>query len=60
LHDRSINVVSALGSGTTFSFQLPVKSSVWIFFNTPAQADGVLKNIIKKLSFRDQPVIFQH
>jgi hypothetical protein len=28
LHDRSINVVSALGSGTTFSFQLPVKSSV--------------------------------
>jgi len=28
LHDRSINVVSALGSGTTFSFQLPVKSSI--------------------------------
>jgi two-component system OmpR family sensor kinase len=28
LHDRSINVVSALGSGTTFSFQLPVKSAV--------------------------------
>ncbi|MEE4601082.1 MAG: ATP-binding protein [Desulfobacteraceae bacterium] len=28
LHDRSINVVSALGSGTTFSFQLPVISSV--------------------------------
>jgi two-component system OmpR family sensor kinase len=28
LHDRSINVVSALGSGTTFSFQLPVQSSV--------------------------------
>ena len=27
LHDRSINVVSALGSGTTFSFQLPVQSS---------------------------------
>jgi signal transduction histidine kinase len=26
LHDRSINVVSALGSGTTFSFQLPAKS----------------------------------
>jgi signal transduction histidine kinase len=26
LHDRSIDVVSALGSGTTFSFQLPVKS----------------------------------
>jgi signal transduction histidine kinase len=25
LHDRSINVVSALGSGTTFSFQLPVQ-----------------------------------
>jgi signal transduction histidine kinase len=24
LHDRSINVASALGSGTTFSFQLPV------------------------------------
>jgi len=28
LHDRSIDVVSALGSGTTFSFQLPVKSTV--------------------------------
>jgi len=28
LHDRSINVVSALGSGTTFSFQLPVISSI--------------------------------
>jgi two-component system OmpR family sensor kinase len=28
LHDRSINVVSTLGSGTTFSFQLPVQSSV--------------------------------
>ena len=28
LHDRSIDVVSALGSGTTFSFQLPVISSV--------------------------------
>jgi signal transduction histidine kinase len=28
LHDRSINVASALGSGTTFSFQLPVKSSI--------------------------------
>jgi signal transduction histidine kinase len=28
LHDRSINVVSALGSGTTFSFQLPVKSPI--------------------------------
>jgi signal transduction histidine kinase len=28
LHDRPINVVSALGSGTTFSFQLPVQSSV--------------------------------
>ena len=27
LHDCSIDVVSALGSGTTFSFQLPVKSS---------------------------------
>lgn len=27
LHDRSINVASALGSGTTFSFQLPVRSS---------------------------------
>jgi len=27
LHDRSINVVSALGSGTTFSFRLPVHSS---------------------------------
>jgi hypothetical protein len=27
LHDRSVNVVSVLGSGTTFSFQLPVKSS---------------------------------
>ena len=27
LHDRSISVVSALGSGTTFSFQLPAKSS---------------------------------
>lgn len=26
LHDRSIEVVSALDSGTTFSFQLPVKS----------------------------------
>ena len=25
LHDRSINVASALGSGTTFSFQLPVQ-----------------------------------
>jgi signal transduction histidine kinase len=25
LHDRSIDVASALGSGTTFSFQLPVK-----------------------------------
>ena len=25
LHDRSINVVSTLDSGTTFSFQLPVK-----------------------------------
>jgi len=25
LHDRSIDVVSALGSGTTFSFQLPVE-----------------------------------
>jgi hypothetical protein len=28
LHDRSISVVSAIGSGTTFSFQLPVQSSV--------------------------------
>jgi len=28
LHDRSIDVASALGSGTTFSFQLPVESSV--------------------------------
>ena len=28
LHDRSINVVSALGSGTTFSFQLPLKSPI--------------------------------
>jgi len=28
LHDRSIDVVSALDCGTTFSFQLPVKSSV--------------------------------
>jgi CheY-like chemotaxis protein len=28
LHDRSIDVVSALGSGTTFSFQLPAKSPV--------------------------------
>ena len=27
LHDRSINVASAIGSGTTFSFQLPVQSS---------------------------------
>jgi signal transduction histidine kinase len=27
LHDRSIDVASALGSGTTFSFQLPVKLS---------------------------------
>ena len=27
LHDRSINVVSALSSGTTFSFRLPVQSS---------------------------------
>ncbi|CAB1062529.1 Two-component system sensor histidine kinase [Olavius sp. associated proteobacterium Delta 1] len=26
LHDRSIDVASALGTGTTFSFQLPVKS----------------------------------
>jgi two-component system OmpR family sensor kinase len=25
MHDRSINVASALGSGTTFSFQLPVQ-----------------------------------
>jgi two-component system, OmpR family, sensor kinase len=28
LHDRSIDVVSALDSGTTFRFQLPVKSPV--------------------------------
>jgi signal transduction histidine kinase len=27
LHDRTIDVVSSLGSGTTFSFQLPIKSS---------------------------------
>jgi two-component system OmpR family sensor kinase len=27
LHDRTIEVASALGSGTTFSFQLPVKPS---------------------------------
>jgi hypothetical protein len=27
LHDRSIEVVSALGAGTTFSFQLPVTSA---------------------------------
>jgi signal transduction histidine kinase len=25
LHDRTIDVASALGSGTTFSFQLPAK-----------------------------------
>ncbi len=28
LHDRSIDVVSALDSGTTFSFQLPVKDPI--------------------------------
>ena len=28
LHDRSIRVASSLGSGTTFSFQLPLKSSI--------------------------------
>jgi len=27
LHDRTIDVASSLGSGTTFSFQLPIKSS---------------------------------
>jgi signal transduction histidine kinase len=26
LHDRSIDVASAPGSGTTFSFQLPIES----------------------------------
>jgi hypothetical protein len=31
LHDRSIDVASAMGSGTTFSFQLPVNSSAYIF-----------------------------
>ena len=27
LHDRTIDVASSLGSGTTFSFQLPIKTS---------------------------------